>query len=133
MPLLKAAPEDFRVEELPLHAPSGRGAHTWVEVEKRLRTTDEVAAELAAAAGGHPGQVGWAGRKDREAVARQWLSLPGTAPERARALAGDGWRVLQAAAHGERLRLGELAGNRFTLFVRDVDGATAAGALSLLD
>ncbi|HET9766307.1 MAG TPA: tRNA pseudouridine(13) synthase TruD, partial [Thermoanaerobaculia bacterium] len=42
MPRIKAAPEDFLVEELPLYTPSGRGEHTWVEVEKRLRTTEEV-------------------------------------------------------------------------------------------
>ncbi len=128
MPRLKAAPEDFVVEELPLFAPSGAGEHIWVEVEKRLRTTEEVARELAAAAGVDPGQVGWAGRKDREAVARQWLSVPGLAPGRAAALGGDGWRVLQAARHGERLRLGELAGNRFRLRLRDVDATAAAAA-----
>jgi tRNA pseudouridine13 synthase len=59
------------------------GEHTWVEVEKRLRTTEEVAAELAAAAGVDAGRVGWAGRKDREAVTRQWLSVPALAPARA--------------------------------------------------
>jgi tRNA pseudouridine13 synthase len=132
MPVLKATPEDFRVEELPLYAPAGQGDHTWVEVEKRLRTTDEVAAELAAAAGVDAGRVGWAGRKDRAAVATQWLSLPGLPPARARELAGDGWRVLQAAAHGERLRMGELRGNRFTLVVREVGAAAHAGALALL-
>lgn len=129
---IKAAPEDFVVEELPLYAPSGAGEHTWVEVEKRLRTTEEVAAELADAAGVDAGQVGWAGRKDREAVARQWLSVPGIGAARAATLAGEGWRVLRADAHGERLRLGELVGNRFRLVVRDVDDAAAAAAVERL-
>ena len=128
MPRIKAAPEDFVVEELPLYAPSGAGEHTWVEVEKRLRTTEEVAAELAAAAGVDAGRVGWAGRKDREAVTRQWLSVPALAPARAEQLAGDGWRVLRAAAHGERLRLGELVGNRFRIIVRDVEEPAASAA-----
>jgi tRNA pseudouridine13 synthase len=129
---LKATPEDFLVEEVPLYAPAGAGDHAWVEVEKRLRTTDEVAGELAAAAGADPSRVGWAGRKDREAVTRQWLSVPGLTPERATALAGDGWRVLQAAAHGERLRLGELVGNRFTVVLRDVTAAQAEAAMARL-
>lgn len=132
MPRLKTTPEDFLVEELPLYSPSGRGEHTWVEVEKRQRTTEEVAAELAGLAGVDVGQVGWAGRKDREAVTRQWLSVPGLPPSRAAALAGPGWRVLQAAAHGERLRLGELVGNRFHLVVREVDAAAAAAAATRL-
>jgi len=132
MPRIKVQPEDFVVEELPLYAPSGTGDHTWVEVEKRLRTTEEVAAELAAAAGVDAGRIGWAGRKDREAVTRQWLSLPGLAPARAATLAGDGWRVLRAASHGERLRLGELVGNRFRIVVRDVDVTAAEGAAERL-
>ena len=132
MPRLKAAPEDFVVEELPLYAPSGAGEHTWVEVEKRLRTTEEVAAELAAAAGVDAGQVGWAGRKDRAAVARQWLSVPGIGAARAATLGGEGWRVRRAAAHGERLRLGELVGNRFRLVVREVDDDDASAAVARL-
>ena len=125
-------PEDFVVEELPLYPPGGTGEHTWVEIEKRLRTTEEVAAELAVAAGVDAGRVGWAGRKDREAVTRQWLSVPGLLPARAESLVGDGWRVLRAAAHGERLRLGELVGNRFHVVVRDVDGAAAGAAAERL-
>jgi tRNA pseudouridine13 synthase len=132
MPRIKVEPEDFVVEELPLYAPSGSGEHTWVEVEKRLRTTEEVAAALAAAAAVDAGRIGWAGRKDREAVTRQWLSVPGLAPARAATLTGDGWRALRAAAHGERLRLGELVGNRFRLVVRDVDPAAAAAAAERL-
>src|SRR5574338_64208 len=70
---IAATPEDFVVEELPLYAPAGEGAHTFVRVEKRLRTTEEVARALARLAGVRPGDVGYAGRKDRVAVARQWL------------------------------------------------------------
>ncbi|HET9768787.1 MAG TPA: tRNA pseudouridine(13) synthase TruD, partial [Thermoanaerobaculia bacterium] len=47
-------------------------------------------------------------------------------------LAGDGWRVLRAAAHDERLRLGELVGNRFRLVVRDVDDDAASAAAERL-
>ena len=77
---LRAAPEDFLVEELPLYEPAGEGGHTFVWVEKRLRTTEEAARTLARAAGVAPGEVGYAGRKDRVADARQWLSVPGLGP-----------------------------------------------------
>ena len=40
---LRETPEDFRVDELPAYAPAGRGDHTFVRVEKRLRTTEQVA------------------------------------------------------------------------------------------
>jgi tRNA pseudouridine13 synthase len=81
---LRATPEDFRVDEIPLYRPAGEGEHTFVLVEKRERTTEEVARELAQAAGVRPRDVGYAGRKDRVAVATQWFSVPGAA-RRARA------------------------------------------------
>ena len=72
--------EDFVVVEEPLYSPSGEGTHTFLCVEKRGRTTEQVARELARAAGVPPGAVGYAGRKDRHAVTRQWFSLPDIDP-----------------------------------------------------
>ncbi len=123
MPRLRAAPEDFRVDEIPLYAPAGEGSHTFVRVEKRLRTTEEVARDLARAAGVRPGDVGYAGRKDRVAVCTQWFSVPDLDPEQALGLALPGARVLEAARHPHKLRTGQLRANRFELVVRDVDEA----------
>jgi len=127
-----AVPEEFLVEELPLYPPCGEGPHTFVRVEKRLRTTEEVARDLARAAGVPVRDVGYAGRKDRVAVARQWLSVPGLAPERARDLELEGARVLEAVPHRHKLRTGHLAGNRFAVRVRDVPPATVARASEAL-
>lgn len=128
MPVLAALPEDFRVEELPLYRPSGAGEHTFVWVEKRLVNTEDVARSLAAAAGAALRDVGYAGRKDRRAVARQWLSVPRLDPEEALALEIPGARVLEAVRHPHKLRTGQLAGNRFDLLVREVSEAAAARA-----
>ena len=67
-PRIRECPEDFIVEELPLYPCSGEGEHTFVWVEKRLRTTEQVARMLAREAGVRPRDVGYAGRKDRNAV-----------------------------------------------------------------
>jgi len=117
---LRAEPEDFVVEEVPLYEPSGEGEHTFVWVEKRLRTTEEVARVLARSAAVRPADVGYAGRKDRVAVARQWLSVPGLDPAAALALEAPGLRVLDARRHRHKLRTGQLRANRFRLRVRDV-------------
>ncbi len=108
------------VDEIPLYSPCGEGDHTFVRVEKRLRTTEQVARDLARATGVAPRDVGYAGRKDRRAVTRQWYSLPGVAPEQALALDLPGARVLEAVRHRHKLRTGQLAANRFELVVRDV-------------
>jgi len=125
---LRESPEDFRVDELPAYAPSGSGAHTFVRVEKRLRTTEEVARALARAAGVRPGDVGYAGRKDRVALTTQWFSVPGLDPARALALELAGARVLEAAPHPHKLRTGHLRGNRFEIAVRGADAAVFAHA-----
>lgn len=117
---IAASPEDFVVDEVPLYPAAGEGAHTFVRVEKRLRNTEEVARALARLAGVRPGDIGYAGRKDRVAVARQWLSVPDLDPELARGFEGDGFRVLEAVRHPHKLRTGQLRANRFELVVREL-------------
>jgi tRNA pseudouridine13 synthase len=125
---IRTTPEDFRVDEQPLYPPTGSGEHTFVRVEKCLRTTEAVARDLARAAGVRPQDVGYAGRKDRAAVATQWISVPGLDPAAALALELPGARVLEAARHPHKLRTGHLRGNRFAIRVRGVDAGALARA-----
>jgi tRNA pseudouridine13 synthase len=128
--LIKAAPEDFVVDELPAYAPSGEGTHTFLLMEKRGLTTDEAVARLCATLGVARDDAGTAGAKDRQAITRQWVSLPAVEPARALAVAVDGLRILEAARHGHKLRTGHLHGNRFTLTVRGTtDGLARAQAI----
>lgn len=129
---LAAAPEDFVVDEIPLYPPSGEGEHTFVRVEKRLCNTEQVARALAREAGVRAADVGYAGRKDRVAITRQWLSVPGLDPERALGLEGDGWKVLEARPHRHKLRTGQLRGNRFELVVRELTPEELAHADQVL-
>ena len=132
MARIRTDPEDFRVEELPLYPPSGEGGHTFVRIEKRLVTTEEVASALARAAGVGARDVGYAGRKDRIAVATQWLSVPGLDPQRALNLKLEGVRVLEAIVHGHKLRTGQLRGNRFEIAVRGIDDEAREAARARL-
>ena len=119
--IVRVLEEDFRVEELPLYAASGEGEHLYLTVEKRGRTTQEVASELARALGARERDVGTAGLKDKRAVAVQRFSVPTReTPEAAVRLSGAGFRVLAAERHGNKLRPGHLRGNRFRIVVRGV-------------
>jgi len=73
---IKAAPEDFRVEEELSFVPSDEGAHRLLRVEKRSANTRWVAAELARLADVPVAEVGYAGLKDRHAVCVKWFKLP---------------------------------------------------------
>lgn len=125
---LRTEPEDFVVDEDLGFAPAGAGAHVLVRVRKRGANTEWVAREIARAAGCRPGDVGFAGLKDRHAVTTQWFSVP--SPRGAAYVAdtvailagvkGDGFEVLESHAHARKLPRGALAGNRFTIRVRGV-------------
>jgi tRNA pseudouridine13 synthase len=130
---IRTVPEDFRVEELPLYPPSGEGGHTFVRLEKRLRTTEEVANDLARAAKVQPRDIGYAGRKDRVAVAEQTFSVPGLDPVQALELTLTGVRVLDAVPHGHKLRTGQLRGNRFEIAIREIDEHERAAVRSRLE
>jgi hypothetical protein len=115
----------FRVEELPAYAPSGSGEHLYVLVEKEGLSTDEVAERLRAATGRPPVDIGYAGRKDRHAITRQWFSVrladEATLADLGARLPRGRVAILELARHRNKLRLGHLHGNRFSL------GLDAAG------
>lgn len=129
--------EAFEVEELPAYPCSGTGEHRYLWIEKRDLTTDMAVKLVARAAGIRPAAVGYAGRKDRQGVTRQWLSLHfGDEPAQAQldeACAGLGpaarLRILASDRHDNKLRPGHLRGNRFRLRLVDFDPAAAAPAL----
>jgi tRNA pseudouridine13 synthase len=81
--------------------------------------------------------VGYAGLKDRHAVAVQWFSVPQSRLTLThwRSVSGQGYAVLDAQAHNRKLPRGALAGNRFTIRVRDidVDRVQVAARLSMIE
>jgi tRNA pseudouridine13 synthase len=124
---IKAKFEDFVVEELPAYEPSGTGEHVFVRITKTDLTTLEAVRRLARALACDAREAGFAGMKDRHGVTTQTLSLHaprGTAPqdlaERARTAVVEGLVVDSASPHGNKLKPGHLAGNRFSIAVRDV-------------
>jgi len=128
---LRQEPEDFQVQEQLGFPPSGAGAHVLLKVRKRNANTQWVARELARACGCRTMDVGYAGLKDRRAVAVQWFSVP-RSPRTPADWGGvhDGeFEVLEAHAHSRKLPRGALAGNRFRIRARGI----AAGEGPLAD
>lgn len=120
---LRAQPEDFLVEEHLGFPPAGAGPHVLLKVRKREANTQWVARQLASLCRCRPGDIGYAGLKDRHAVAVQWFTVPQShlAPEEwARVRSGE-FQVLEAHRHTRKLPRGALAGNGFVIRVRDVE------------
>lgn len=120
---LRSEPEDFLVEEELGFAPAGDGPHVLLKVRKRNANTQRVAGELARLCGCRPAEVGFAGLKDRRAVAVQWFSVPRGAGARDwLELRGNEFEVLEAHRHMRKLPRGALAGNRFAVRLRTQEG-----------
>ena len=127
--VLRPSPEDFRVEEELEYAPDGESGHMYLQVEKRLLTTPQVASLLARSGGVVNRDVGFAGRKDRHGVVTQWFSVPendATFSVVQQALDTRGepgfldreeLRLLEAERSSRKLRLGGLVFNRFDVGV----------------
>lgn len=124
---IRTTPEDFRVEEIDGFQASGAGEHLLLTVEKRGMNTAHAARCIAQWAGVGEMAIGHAGLKDRHAVTRQRFSvhLPRRIAPDIDALQSDELRVLGHAWHAKKLPRGALAGNRFALVLRDVQGGRA--------
>ena len=128
--VMRQVAEDYFVEELDAFEAAGSGEHLLLTVEKRGMNTAFAARRIAQWAGVPESAVGYAGLKDRHALARQRFSvqLPGREAPAPETLAfddpvtGEALRVLHAARHARKLPRGALAGNRFRLILRDVRG-----------
>lgn len=133
MPRIRSQPDDFIVDEIPAGSFAGEGDHTMLLVEKRLYNTDDVLRELVRVTGLPARDIGCAGRKDRNAVTRQWFSVPYLDLKTARSLDLVTGRVLAVDRHTQKLRTGQLRGNRFEVVVREVSQNEARRAQEILD
>ncbi len=117
---IRTTPEDFLVtEHLPFEL-SGHGEHVYVEIEKRQANSGWVAYQLAEFAGIRDIDVGFAGRKDRHAVTRQWFSLylPRNPELDWAALDIEGVVLRSVNRHNSKLRRGDIQCNEFQIHVR---------------
>ncbi|QSB02364.1 tRNA pseudouridine(13) synthase TruD [Methylomonas sp. EFPC1] len=121
---IKTEPEDFVVEEILSFEPEGSGEHIFLHIQKIGENTEYVARQLARHAGVRQHDVSYAGLKDRHGRTRQWFSvwLPGKADPDWSAIETDQLQVLQTVRHARKLKRGVLAGNRFTLLIRNWTG-----------
>ncbi|AZI42670.1 tRNA pseudouridine(13) synthase TruD [Deinococcus psychrotolerans] len=130
--LLRREPADFVVEERPTYLPSGSGDHLYLHLEKVGHTTAHLARQLSVQLGVKAKDLGIAGLKDRHAVTRQWISLPAKYEARLGDFSLEGVQILETGRHTNKLGLGHLRGNHFTVRVRGAP-ETAAQAQSTLD
>ncbi len=128
---LRAAVDDFVVEELPLYEPADEGLHLYVNVTKSGLTTKEFQGAVARLLGMNPNEIGYAGLKDKHARTTQTFSLPVSYQVSQQGDIGVAHLVTQmteqlpvtvnwARYHRNKLKPGHLLGNRFQITVTDL-------------
>ena len=117
----KSQLEDFQVEEVLGFEPSGAGEHCCLWIEKCDVNTNDVATALAAKLGLRKRLVSHCGRKDKQAVTRQWFSihLPGKPSPTPADFGLPGVRVLKITRNLRKLHRGGHDANRFVIRLRN--------------
>jgi len=116
---LRATPEDFAVEEIPLPISDPAGPFLICRLTKTNWELQRAVKEIAKRLGISHRRIAWAGTKDKNAVTTQFISLYDVPPEAVGQvhLADISLEVVGRSQHA--LTLGGLAGNRFDIVIRD--------------
>jgi len=125
---------DFIVTEELSFSPSGSGEHLFLLIEKQGCNTEWVVRQLKQHFSLTSKEIGYAGRKDRHSIARQWFSLhlPGKSVSLESlkdASFKDDFRVIENKRHNKKLKQGAIKYNHFEIIVRDVSGKIDESAI----
>ncbi|MGC8495883.1 MAG: tRNA pseudouridine(13) synthase TruD [Candidatus Micrarchaeia archaeon] len=137
---IKSVPEDFVVEEITKQGfpigigkhytgeelgfkESAEGAFSFFVLQKRNWNTIQALKQVARIFRKGIKSVNFAGTKDRIAVTAQLCSIHGVAPEQLLSLHIKDISINGAWRAASPIKLGDLAGNRFAIKVRDVSAA----------
>lgn len=115
--------EDFKVTEVGKFIPCGEGEHLWLWIEKTNTNTAWVAEELSKQSGIKLRDVSYAGRKDKVAITQQWFSLydPKKISDEVDFNIPN-CNILKKIRHTQKLRIGNLLGNKFEIRLRNFSG-----------
>src|SRR5947209_3134217 len=118
---LKATAEDFVVEEISSPPPPAiDGSYTIAALRVRNWETNRLVRELARGLHISRRRIGFAGTKDKRALTTQLFSFENVSPEAVKALRMKDVEVLDLSRSDRSLEIGDLAGNRFQIVVRDL-------------
>jgi tRNA pseudouridine13 synthase len=133
--IIKVRPEDFIVDEQPQYDPCGQGEHIYLYVEKSGLSTSQLIRILAQHFRVDDRAIGYAGMKDKHALTRQVISIhaPGKRIEDFPSITHEKISILWADHHTNKLRVGHLKGNRFSIRIREVDPLRVLSAKRTVD
>ena len=118
---IKTSSADFVVEEIPQYEFCGEGTHVYTFIQKKNLSTQDLIDLIARTLGVRKMDIGYAGRKDARAITRQWFSIEHIDPASLEQLDSKNVKVLETTRHTNKLKVGHLKGNRFTIRLRNMN------------
>ncbi len=115
---IKQQPDDFVVEEIPAYLPSGEGEHLFLWIEKEGVTSEEMVKHLARSLEISHRDIGVAGMKDKQAITRQFVSIPAKHEAELAKVETSAIRILSTKRHRNKLKTGHTNGNKFSILIR---------------
>jgi tRNA pseudouridine13 synthase len=116
---LKQLPADFVVEEIPDYPILlEKDEHTIFLLQKQEVDTFDAIRRIAQRLRISLFEIGYAGLKDKHSLARQYVSIP--TKYNVQGLKLDSAVLTLVGYSRKKIKIGDLAGNRFTIIVRDI-------------
>ncbi|PAF51147.1 tRNA pseudouridine(13) synthase TruD [Helicobacter sp. 13S00401-1] len=121
--------KDFIVEEVPLYESSLEGEHLVLFIRKKNISTFDLLDKLANFA--PKKDIGYAGLKDKNALAYQYISVPFKTD--LSLIEDENIKILDSKRHNNKLKIGHLKGNKFFIRLKKVDSLNAKRLMTELD
>ncbi|MDD5171690.1 MAG: tRNA pseudouridine(13) synthase TruD [Candidatus ainarchaeum sp.] len=129
---IKSAPEDFLVEEIsedgtileldkPFSKPDTPGRFVHFVLQKKNWSTSSALSEIADRLRMNPRYLNAAGNKDKTAITTQLASAGGITKDKLLSLAIKDIKINGAWTAADKVRMGALLGNRFTIKIQDAN------------
>jgi len=115
----------FFVEEVPLFKFTGHGNNLILKIKKQDMSTWKLIHVISKATGLNERDIGYAGLKDKNATAIQYISIPKNVERELKNLTTEKIEILEKTYNKAPIKIGHLKGNRFSIKLHNVNQKSA--------
>lgn len=116
----KQSKEDFIVDELTNITFKGKGNFLILKIKKQGLSTWELLSVISDTLSIEEHKIGYAGLKDKNATTTQYISIPLNRSQDYKLLNSKNIKVLETFLHDQKLKIGDLEGNRFKINLQSI-------------